>query len=160
MKKLGGNIYQIETSKKSARKYPNVIWFPRSKTDPREIREVLKLALMAQEANPEGFFNDKILGEKMARIGSINVLGLGGDKYIESYEGKSTGNVSYITNARMLMRLFRFLGLVTRVKKGEYRITDLGKIYTNFSGDFPSFYESNSEEEMLLESLANFTFYS
>ena len=160
MKKLGGNIYQIETSKKSARKYPNVIWFPRSKTDPREIREVLKLALMAQEANPEGFFNDKILGEKMARIGSINVLGLGGDKYIESYEGKSTGNFSYIKNARMLMRLFRFLGLVTRLNKGRYVITELGRLYCTFSGDFPSYEGKMSEEKVLLDMLAGFSFYS
>ena len=152
--------FVVKTSKKSVRKYPKVIWFPRSKTDPREIREVLKIAQTVQTESNDQTFNDKTLGEKMAKIGSINVLGLKGDKYIAAYKGKSIGDVSYITNARMLMRLFRFLGLVTRVKKGEYRITDLGKIYTNFSGDFPSFYEGNSEEEMFLESLANFTFYS
>lgn len=152
--------FAIKTSKKSVRKYPRVIWFPRSKTDPREIREVLKIALIVQNESSDQTFNDRTLGEKMAKIGSINVLGLRGDKYIAAYEGKSIGDVSYITNARMLMRLFRFLGLVTRAKKGEYRITDLGKIYANFSGDFPSFYKNNSEEEMLLESLANFTFYS
>lgn len=70
-------MYEIETSKKSTRKYPNVIWFPRSKTDPREIREVLKLALKAQTENSEGFFNDKTLGKNMALIGSINVVGFG-----------------------------------------------------------------------------------
>ncbi len=155
-----GSQFIIKTSKKSVRKYPKVIWFPRSKTDPREIREVLKIALIVQNESSDQTFNDRTLGEKMAKIGSINVLGLKGDKYIAAYKGKSIGDVSYITNARMLMRLFRFLGLVTRAKKGEYRITDLGKIYANFSGDFPSFYKSNSEEEMLLESLANFTFYS
>lgn len=152
--------YAIKTSKKSVRKYPKVIWFPRSKTDPREIREVLKVALAVQDKNRDQTFNDKTLGEIMAKIGSINVLGLKGEKYIAAYKGKSIGDVSYITNARMLMRLFRFLGFVTRVDKGEYRITDLGQIYTKFNGDFPSFYEENFEEAILLESLANFTFYS
>jgi hypothetical protein len=152
--------YQIRTSKGSARKYPQVMWFPRSKTDPREIREVLKVAFMVQKKNSADTFNDKTLGETMAKIGSINVLGLDGEKYIEAYKGKSTGNISYITNARMLMRLFRFLGFVTRVNKGGYRLTTLGEIYTGFTGDFPSFKEGNSEEAMLLSSLANFTFYS
>lgn len=159
MPKIKSNDYQIETSKKSARKYPNVIWFPRSKTDPREIREVLKVALIAQKENPENYFNDKILGVKMARIGSINVIGLGGDEYIESYQGKSIGDVSYITNARMLMRLFRFLGLVTRESKGKYVVTDLGELYCKFNGDFPNFAEGLFEEKVLLDSLANFSFY-
>lgn len=152
--------YKIRTSEKSVRKYPRVIWFPRSKTDPREIREVLKVASTVQNKGKNQTFNDKTLGEAMAKIGSINVLGLKGEKYIAAYKGKSIGDVSYITNARMLMRLFRFLGLVTRVNKGEYRITDLGNIYTKFNGDSPSFYGGNFEEAVLLESLANFTFYS
>lgn len=154
------NKYQIETSTKSSRKYPDVVWFPRSKTDPREIREVLKLALTAQESNPGKFFNDKILGEMMARVGSINVIGLGGNEYIDHYEGKSTANISYITNARMLMRLFRFLGFVTRQAKGKYVLTELGKIYCTFSGDFPNYKNGLSEEKILLESLSNFAFYS
>lgn len=152
--------YRLATSKKNSRKYPNVIWFPRSKTDPREIREVLKLAAKTQEDNPAAFFNDKLLGLYMAQIGSINVVGLDGKKYIDSYEGKSIGDVSYITNARMLMRLFRFLGFVTRVEKGKYTLTDLGKLYCTFSGDFPDFRNGISEERMILESLANFAFYS
>ena len=157
---MNRNLFKLKSSKKSTRKYPNVIWFPRSKTDPREIREVLKLALLAQEANPSGFFNDKILGEKMARIGSINVIGLSGEEYIEQYEGKNTANVSYITNARMLMRLFRFLGFVTRLSKGKYILTDLGRLYCTFNGDFPSYYNKVSEEKVLLDSLSNFGFYS
>lgn len=160
MSKRGEIKYAIKTSNKSVRKYPNVIWFPRSKTDPREIREVLKLALHTQKENPEGFFNDKLLGEKMAQIGSINVVGLDGGKYIDSYDGKSIGDVSYITNARMLMRLFRFLGFVTRKSKGKYALTDLGKIYCSFTGDFPDYKNETSEENILLESLANFAFYS
>jgi hypothetical protein len=152
--------YQIEVSKGSVRKYPNVIWFPRSKTDPREIREVLKVALQVQEENPEKFFSDKTLGVKMARMGSINVIGFEGNDYIESYSGKSIGDVSYITNARMLMRLFRFLGLVTRFKKGKYLVTDLGRLYCSFGADFPAFNDGVSEEKMLLDSLSNFAFYS
>jgi len=153
------NKHKIKTSLKSARKYPNVIWFPRSKTDPREIREVLKQALKTQETNPDGFFNDKLLGKYMAKKGSINVVGLDGEKYIDSYNGKSIGDVSYITNARMLMRLFRFLGLVTRIEKGKYIVTDLGKIYATFSGDFPDYKSGLSEEQLLLECLSNFAFY-
>lgn len=153
------SIYSIETSKHTTRKYPNVIWFPRSKTDPREIREVLKLALKTQGENPEGFFNDKMLGEKMALIGSINVVGYGGAKYIDSYKGKNTADVSYITNARMLIRLFRFLGFVTRLGKGRYVLTDLGIRYCSFVGDFPNHSNGTSEEQMLLDSLANFGFY-
>lgn len=152
--------YSIEVSKGSVRKYPNTIWFPRSKTDPREIREVLKIAAKTQDESPGGYFNDKLLGVKMAQIGSISVVGLDGDKYIESYKNKSTGNVSFITNARMLMRLFRFLGLVTRKEKGHYVLTDLGRLYTRFFGDFPSYCDGMSEEKILLECLANFIFYS
>lgn len=159
MLKENGKNYAIKMSKGSVRKYPNVIWFPRSKTDPREIRGVLKLALKTQEENPGGFFNDKLLGEQMAQIGSINVVGLDGKKYIDSYEGKSIGDVSYITNARMLIRLFRFLGFVTRAEKGKYRLTDLGKLYCTFSGDFPDHQGDLSEESMLLESLSSFAFY-
>ena len=152
--------YQIKTSKKSSRKYPNVIWFPRSKTDPREIREVLKTAFIVQRQSKNQTFSDKTLGETMASGGSINVLGLDGKKYIEAYKGKSIGDVSYITNARMLMRLFRFLGFVTRVSKGNYRLTSLGELYTKFSGEFPAYYQGNSEEAILLNSLGSFTFYS
>lgn len=152
--------FRIALSKKSVRKYPHVIWFPRSKTDPREIREVLKLALIAEEDSQGKVFNDKILGEKMAHVGSINVVGLDGKRYIESYKGKSTGNISYITNARMIMRLLRFLGLVSRVSKGEYKVTELGKLYTKFSGDFPSNFMGESEEAILLQSLSDFGLYS
>jgi len=160
MPKKTTNKFAIKTSKGSVRKYPNVIWFPRSKTDPREIREVLKLAFKTQKENPEGFFNDKLLGEQMAKIGSISVVGLDGKKYIDSYEGKSIGDVSYITNARMLMRLFRFLGFVTRTEKGKYVLTDHGRLYCTFSGDFPDYKDKTSEEHILLESLSNFAFYS
>lgn len=152
--------YKVKTSTNSSRKYPNVMWFPRSKTDPQEIREVLKIAKIVQEENPEGFFNDKTLGLRMASIGSINVVGKIGTKYIESYEGKSIGDVSFITNARMIMRLLRFLGLVTRLEKGKYVLTDLGITYSNFTGDFPSIIDSVSEKEMLSKSLADFAFYS
>ncbi len=153
-------LYEIKTSKGSVRKYPNVIWFPRSKTDPREIREVLKLAIKTQNDNSGGFFNDKLLGEYMARIGSISVVGLEGKKYVESYKGKSIGDVSYITNARMLMRLFRFLGFVTRIEKGKYIVTDLGRLYCKFAGDFPDYAGGVSEERVLLDSLSNFAFYN
>lgn len=160
MKTKTTNLHKLKVSKGSVRKYPNVIWFPRSKTDPREIREVLKVALQVQEENPDKFFSDKTLGVKMARMGSINVIGLEGNDYVESYEGKSIGDISYITNARMLMRLFRFLGLVTRLNKGEYVVTDLGKLYCSFGADFPAFNDGVSEEKMLLNSLSNFAFYS
>lgn len=155
-----GKTYALKTSARSVRKYPNVIWFPRSKTDPREIREVLKLALKTQTENREGFFNDKLLGIKMAQIGSISVVGLDGEAYVESYKNKSTGDVSFITNARMLMRLFRFLGFVRRLEKGQYIVTDLGKMYCEFSGDFPDYRNGISEEKILLDSLSNFSFYS
>ncbi len=151
---------QIKLSKGSTRKYPNVMWFPRSKTDPQEIREVLKIALKTQESNKESYFNDKILGETMARIGSINVVGKLGEEYIESYKDKSTGDVSYITNARMLMRFFRFLGLVSRIAPAKYILTDLGLVYSKFKGDFPASVDGQNEEQMLLQSLGNFAFYS
>lgn len=154
-----GNLW-VKTSTSSARKYPNVMWFPRSKTDPQEIREVLKQALKVQEKNPEGYFNDKLLGEYMAQIGSINVVGMRGAEYIKAYQGKSTGDVSYITNARMLMRFFRFLGLATRINKAQYQLTEVGKLYAQFSGDFPSQVNGTNEETMLLYALANFSFYS
>ena len=150
----------VKTSTSSARKYPNVMWFPRSKTDPQEIREVLKIALKVQAENPDGYFNDKLLGEYMAQIGSINVVGMKGKEYIEAYRGKSTGDISYITNARMLMRFFRFLGLVTRVSKARYQITEVGRLYSQFNGDFPSQVNGTNEESMLLYALANFSFYS
>ncbi len=154
------NNLSVKTSLSSSRKYPNVMWFPRSKTDPQEIREVLKLALKVQEDNPEKYFNDRLLGEYMVKIGSINVVGMQGQEYIEAYRGKSTGDVSYITNARMLMRVFRFLGLVTRIDKAKYSITDMGKVYCIFNGNFPSQVNGENEENMLLNALANFAFYS
>lgn len=151
---------KIKTSQKSTRKYPNVIWFPRSKTDPREIREVLKLAKEVQNSNPEKYFNDKLLGEYMAKKGSINVVGLQGEEYIKSYEGKSTGDKSYITNARMLMRFFRFLGYVSRIELAKYVITPVGNLLLNFEGTFPDIRNRESEEQILLRSLSDFAFYS
>lgn len=155
-----GTKYSVTTSAKTSRKYPHVIWFPRSKTDPQEIREVLKQALEVQNNNPENFFNDKILGQHMATVGSINVVGMQGAEYVEAYQDKSIGNNSYITNARMLMRLFRFFGLVTRIDKGKYIVTPAGKVYCNFHGDFPSQVNGESEEQMLLQALGSFAFYS
>jgi len=151
---------RIKTSVSSSRKYRNVMWFPRSKTDPHEIREVLKLALKVQEDNPDKYFNDRLLGEHMAKIGSINVVGMQGREYIKSYEGKSIGDKSYVTNARMLMRFFRFLGLVTRTEKSKYRLTDRGELYCQFDGDFPAQKNGENEEQMLLSALADFAFYS
>ncbi len=79
IKLQGKESLSVKTSPSSTRKYPNVMWFPRSKTDPQEIREVLKLALKVQDNNPEKFFNDKLLGEYMVKIGSINVVGMQGE---------------------------------------------------------------------------------
>lgn len=144
----------------STRKYPNVMWFPRSKTDLREFREVLKIASLVQEENVPPFFNDKLLGKKMAEIGLINRVGMLPKEYIESYKKKSTGDVSYITNARMLMRLFRFFGWVRKVDKSKYILTDRGIAHSLFDGDYPDTKSGFNEEESILDSLKDFTFYS
>jgi hypothetical protein len=152
--------YVVQTSNGSTRKYPNVMWFPRSKTDPQEIREVLKIALNVQEASDESFFTDRTLGLEMVRVGMVNVVGMSPDEYIAAYKDKDIGDQSYVTNARMLMRVLRFYGLVTRYSAGKYRVTDLGKVYTQFAGVFPSVTDTESEEDMLSYSLANFSFYA
>jgi len=147
-------------TKDSTRKYPNVIWFPRSKTDLREFREVLKLSKIVQEENPAHFFNDKLLGEKMARIGLINRVGMLPEDYIKSYKNKSTGDVSYITNARMLMRIFRFLGWIRKEKDAKYILTKRGEIHSLFDGDFPDTKNRFNEEVVVLDALKDFAFYS
>jgi hypothetical protein len=146
--------------KESSRKYPNVIWFPRSKTDMREFREVLKIAKIVQEENPAHYFNDKLLGEKMAKIGLINRVGMLPEDYIKSYKDKSTGDVSYITNARMLMRIFRFLGWIRKKEKSQYILTTRGDLHCLFEGDFPDFKNGVSEEKVVLDALKDFAFHS
>jgi hypothetical protein len=149
-----------EDTKESTRKYPQVMWFPRSKTDMREFREVLKLTRIVQEENPQNFFNDKLLGEKMAKIGLINRVGMSPEDYIESYKDKTTGDVSYITNARMLMRIFRFLGWIRKKGTGKYILTRLGRLHASFGGEFPNIIDGFNEEKSILNSLKDFAFYS
>ncbi len=152
--------YIVQTANSTSRKYPNVMWFPRSKTDPQEIREVLKIALLVQETSEEKFFTDRSLGLEMVKRGMVNVVGMSPEEYIAAYKDMDIGDQSYVTNARMLMRVLRFYGLVTRYSAGKYRVTDLGRIYTQFAGVFPSTTDTESEEDMLLYSLANFSFYA
>lgn len=142
------------------RKYPNVMWFPRSKTDLREWREVLKVAAQVQEASEDKIFTDISLGEAMARSGSINVVDAAGEEYIQKFKDEGTANKSYVTNARMLMRVFRFLGWVTIVPDRGYRLTDRGKLFQKFRGEFPATSDGLNEEELVLSSLQNFAFHS
>ena len=60
----------------------------------------------------------------------------------------------------MLMRIFRFLGWIRKVGTAKYILTQRGEAHVNFEGDFQDIKENTNEEEVVLDALKDFAFYS
>lgn len=143
----------------TGKKHLNYIWIPKSKSDLKEYRDTLKLCKILQDQN--GFFNDKTLGLLQVQKGAIFDGSLDVKDYVKKYEKKTIGNQSFVSNARMSMRMSRFFGWITRAskEKAKYRLTPRGWLITNFSGQFPSQFGKFNENEVMLHDILGMRFY-
>lgn len=149
----------VKASGYSGKKHINYIWIPKSKSDLKEYRDTLKLCGMLQ--HQDGFFNDKSLGLLQVEKGAIFDGSLDVKDYIKKYKGKTIGNQSFVSNARMSMRMCRFFGWITRSakEKAKYRLTYRGLLITGFSGQFPSVFGKFDEGEIMLQDILGMRFY-
>jgi ferredoxin len=143
----------------TGKKHLNYIWIPKSKSDLKEYRDTLKLCKILQDQN--GFFNDKTLGLLQVEKGAIFDGSLDVKDYVKKYQNKSIGNQSFVSNARMSMRMSRFFGWITRSpkEKAKYKLTLRGQLITNFSGQFPSHFGKYNENEIMLQDILGMRFY-
>lgn len=152
----------MEENGYTGRKLNSYVWIPKSKTDLREFREIIKICYSLEQKT--GYFSDKTLGAEMVSLRAIVDRDNTADSYIEKYQGKSIGNQSYTSNARMMLRILRWLGLVTKdydpEKSGKFYLTPHGLKFVNFSGPFPSKYSNYDELKLYEEFFANLRFYS
>ncbi|MFA5015526.1 MAG: 4Fe-4S binding protein [Actinomycetota bacterium] len=151
---------KVKSTGYTGKKHLNYIWIPKSKSDLKEYRDTLKLCKILQDQN--GFFNDKTLGLLQVEKGAIFDGSLDVKDYIKKYEGKSIGNQSFVSNARMSMRMSRFFGWITRSpkEKAKYKLTVRGWLITNFSGQFPACFGEYNEGEVMLRDILGMRFYS
>ncbi|MDD5355488.1 MAG: 4Fe-4S binding protein [Candidatus Omnitrophica bacterium] len=149
----------IKVTGYTGKKHVNYIWIPKSKSDLKEYRDTLKLCKILQDQ--KGFFNDKTLGLLQVEKGAIFDGSLDVKDYIRKYEGKSIGNQSFVSNARMSMRMSRFFGWITRSpkEKAKYKLTARGWLITNFSGQFPACFGEYNESEVMLRDILGMRFY-
>jgi ferredoxin len=150
---------KIKLTGYTGKKHLNYIWIPKSKSDLKEYRDMLKLCKILQDQN--GFFNDKTLGLLQVEKGAIFDGSLDVKDYIKKYKRKSIGNQSFVSNARMSMRMSRFFGWITRSpkEKAKYMLTQRGWLITNFSGQFPSHFGKYNENEVMLQDILGMRFY-
>lgn len=143
----------------TGKKHLNYIWIPKSKSDLKEYRDTLKLCKILQDQN--GFFNDKTLGLLQVQKGAIFNGSLDVKEYVRKYQNKSIGNKSFVSNARMSMRMCRFFGWITRSpkEKAKYKLTSRGILITNFSGQFPARYGDFNEFDIMLKDIIGMRFY-
>ena len=143
----------------TGKKHLNYIWIPKAKADLKEYRDALKLCSLLQQE--EGSFNDKSLGNLQVQSGAIFDGSLTAKEYFAKYKNKELGNRSYISNARMLIRMCRFFGWIYRDgnKKGTYYLTERGNQIAKFVGKFPSQIGNLKEFDLFLEDIVTFRFY-
>ena len=152
----------MENKGYTGRKLNNYIWIPKSKTDLREFREIIKICHTLQQR--DGYFSDITLGQEMVSLRAIVDRDNTADSYIEKYQGKSIGNQSYTSNARMMLRILRWLGLATKdynpEKTGRFYLTPHGLKFLNFSGAFPARTNTFDEAVLYEEYFAKMRFHS
>ena len=135
------------------------IWVPKPKSDLKEFRESLKIANVLESR--EGYFNDQTLGKIQVKRGAIFDGSLEIDEYFEKYEKKAIADQSYVSNARMTLRLLRWFGWVTRsTTRGRFNLTPHGKEYLDFSGKWPDIYVNKNELIMMTKDIVTFKYYS
>lgn len=135
------------------------IWIPKPKTDLKEFRDTLKLANILEER--EGYFNDRTLGMLQVEKGAIFDGSLSTEEYFDKYRKKAVADQSYVSNARMTLRLLRWFGWVTRTtEKGKFKLTPRGKEYLVFRGKWPDFFSDKDEYKMMLFDILTFKYYS
>lgn len=143
----------------TGRKLEQYVWIPKSKTYLREYREFLKICYKIQEK--DGFFNDRNVGEEMVNCRAIVDRDSTKESYIKKYETKSIGNQSYVSNARMMIRISRWLGWITKQKDvSKFELTPYGINLTKFAGDFPAKCGGINEQELMLRAFTKLKFYS
>jgi len=143
----------------TGRKLIEYTWIPKSKTYLREYREFLKLCKDVQ--NKTSFFNDKLVGELMVKKKAIVDRDSTPDSYVEKYKEKSIGNQSYVSNARMLIRICRWLGWITKIEgHAKFILTAYGENLTKFNGSFPSEIGEIKESELMEKAFAKLKFYN
>ena len=143
----------------TGKKLTNYIWIPKAKSDLKEYRDILILCREIEKS--VGYFNDKLLGKTQVEKGGIFDGSLSSGEYFDKYEKKTLGNQSYVSSARMSLRLCRFFGWVTRVprEKGKYKLTDRGELISQFRGKFPNKIGDLSEFDLVLDDILNTRFY-
>ena len=143
----------------TGKKHRNYIWIPKAKADLKEYRDALNMCSLLQQE--EGSFNDKTLGNLQVQSGAIFDGSLTTKEYFAKYKNKELGNQSYISNARMLIRMCRFFGWVHRDanKKGTYYLTERGNQIAQFVGKFPNQIGNLKEFNLFLEDIVTFRFY-
>ena len=143
----------------TGKKHKNYIWIPKPKSDLKEYRDILRLCRILEDQ--EGYFNDRTLGLAQVKKGAIFDGSLDSKEYIKKYENKTVGNQSYISNARMSLRMARFFGWVTRVanEEAKYRLTSRGHLLSSFHGKFPSQIGRYNEFEIMSSDILGLRFY-
>ena len=83
-------------------------------------------------------------------------------EYFAKYETQQLGNQSYVSNARMLIRMCRFLGWIYRdaERKGTYYLTERGKLISQFIGKFPNQIGNLKDFDPFLEDIVTLRFFS
>ncbi len=143
----------------TGRKLLNYVWIPKSKTDLREYREFLKICNDVEGSS--GYFNDRTIGEAMVARRAIVDRDSTSESYITKYSGKTIGDQSYVSNARMLIRICRWLGWITKTEEdAKFILTPYGKTLTLFEGSFPARIQSLDEYQLVSEAFSMFKFYS
>ena len=143
----------------TGRKLVEYTWIPKSKTYLREYREFLKICYEVEKR--DGFFNDRTVGEEMVKRRAIVDRDNTADSYIEKYETKTIGNQSYVSNARMMIRICRWLGWMTVGEgKGKFNLTHYGINLTHFNGGFPNKIANLNEYDLVLKAFSKLKFYS
>jgi NAD-dependent dihydropyrimidine dehydrogenase PreA subunit len=141
----------------TGRKLNEYIWIPKSKTDLREFREILKICNKVEMR--DGFFNDRTIGEEMVSSRAIVDRDNTAKTYIKKYQNKKISDQSYVSNARMILRLFRWLGFASKDYNSgisaKFYLTPYGKFFVKFHGPI-------SEEELSVfrDAFANIRFFS
>ena len=144
----------------TGKKHSNYIWIPKAKSDLKVYRDGLRLCRALEDAT--GSFNDKTLGNLQVESGAIFDGSLIAKEYQAKYETQQLGNQSYVSNARMLIRMCRFFGWIYRdaERKSTYYLTERGKLISQFIGPFPNQIGNLKEFDLFLEDIITLRFFS
>jgi|CXWL01.1.fsa_nt_gi hypothetical protein len=144
----------------------DIIWFPKPRTELTDMRSMLKVAYITQQENLKSqkinFFKENQLAKTLASMGSITRPGVGILNTVAEYEDEVTANQPDVSSFRMLNRIFRFMGFVTRNSDipNSYIVTDLGKQFVKFNGPYPSKIGSLDENDFVVKQLVNANMFS